>query len=44
MRVLFIKKTGYLVDIDSDISEWVNGLVYIKNNIKRLSKDSRDFF
>lgn len=41
---IYHKKTGYLVDVDSNIEEWINGLFYIKDNIKWLSANCRDYF
>lgn len=38
------KITGYLVDKDAGVKEWLDGIVYIQNNIKDLSNSCRDFF
>jgi len=38
------KKTGYLVDDDSDVDEWIKGLDYIIDNNIRLSKNCRNYF
>lgn len=40
---VFHKKTGYLLDIDSNVDEWVNGITYVQKNLS-LSKDCRQFF
>lgn len=41
---IYHKKTGYLVDIDAGIKEWLKGVEYIKNNLDELSANSRNFF
>lgn len=38
------KITGYLVDKDASVDEWLDGVIYIKNNIEDLSNNCRDFF
>jgi len=38
------KKTGYLLDLNAEVEEWVEGIRYIENNFTRLSKNCRKYF
>jgi glycosyltransferase involved in cell wall biosynthesis len=38
------KKTGYLVDIDAPVTEWINGITYICDNIEHMSIKCRDYY
>lgn len=38
------KKTGYLLNVDSKVEDWVDGIKYVKSNFLDLSKNCRDFF
>lgn len=38
------KKTGYLVDAESNIDKWIDGIRYITKNNKKLSKECRKYF
>jgi glycosyltransferase involved in cell wall biosynthesis len=37
-------ETGYLLSKDSNIEEWINGILFIKNNFKYLSANCRNNF
>jgi glycosyltransferase involved in cell wall biosynthesis len=37
-------ETGYLLSKDSSIEEWINGIIFIKNNFNHLSNNCRDYF
>jgi len=37
-------KTGYLIDLNSGVEEWINGINYIKNNLARMSGECRNYF
>lgn len=37
-------ETGYLLGKDSSIEEWINGIIFIKDNFNYLSKNCRDYF
>lgn len=37
-------KTGYLLGKSSNIEEWIIGIMFIKNNLKYLSANCRDYF
>ncbi|WP_165868966.1 MULTISPECIES: glycosyltransferase [Methanohalophilus] len=37
-------KTGYLVDNNSDIKEWIKGALFIKDNLDMMSKNCRIYF
>ena len=41
---VFHKKTGYLLDIDVNAKEWVEGINYMRKNFTMLSKNCRRFF
>jgi glycosyltransferase involved in cell wall biosynthesis len=41
---VFHKKSGYLLDIDASVKEWIEGINYVRKNFTRLSKDCRRFF
>ena len=41
---VFHKKTGYLLDKDTNAEEWVNGINYVQKNFLSLSKNCRRFF
>ncbi|MDI6847457.1 MAG: glycosyltransferase [Candidatus Bathyarchaeia archaeon] len=41
---VFHKKTGYLLDIDANAEEWVEGINYVHKNLRRLSKNCRKYF
>lgn len=41
---VFHKKTGYLLDTDANVEEWVEGINYVQKNFFSLSKDCRRFF
>lgn len=38
------KKTGYLVDIDAPVTEWIIGLNYICDHIGEMSVNCRDYY
>jgi len=38
------EKTGYLVDVDAKVEEWMKGIKYVKDNIDLLSKNCRRYF
>lgn len=37
-------KTGYLLDLDASIEEWIEGLNYIYNNLSFMSYQCRTYF
>ncbi|MEM2103438.1 MAG: glycosyltransferase [Candidatus Bathyarchaeia archaeon] len=41
---VFHKKTGYLLDIDADAKEWIQGINYVQKNLQRLSRNCRKYF
>lgn len=41
---VYHSKTGYLVDKNANVEEWIEGINYIKNNIPKMSNDCRDYF
>lgn len=43
-EVIQHKKTGYIVDLDSSVEDWVEGIKFIKNNLKTMSKNCRNYF
>lgn len=38
------KKTGYLVDLDASVGEWIKGIHYVNENFDQLSEACRNFF
>lgn len=38
------KKTGYLLDKDASIEEWVEGISYIQKNFSNMSMNCRNYF
>jgi glycosyltransferase involved in cell wall biosynthesis len=38
------KRTGYLLDINANVEEWVEGINYVQKNFTRLSAECRRFF
>lgn len=43
-EVVHHSKTGYLVDKDAKVEEWIEGINFIKDNLSEMSKDCRDYF
>jgi len=37
-------KTGYLLDVDAEVEEWIKGISHIQRNFTRLSKNCRKWF
>ncbi|MBT9139283.1 MAG: hypothetical protein DDT31_01866 [Syntrophomonadaceae bacterium] len=37
-------KTGYLLDKDSKVEEWIEGINFIKDNLSQMSKNCRSYF
>jgi glycosyltransferase involved in cell wall biosynthesis len=38
------KETGYLLDVDAEVDEWIEGISYVQKNFERLSKNCREYF
>jgi glycosyltransferase involved in cell wall biosynthesis len=38
------KKTGYLLDLDAEVEEWIEGISYIQKNFPRISMNCRQYF
>jgi len=38
------KETGYLLDCEADVEDWVEGVLYVRQNFSRLSNNSRKYF
>jgi len=38
------KETGYLLDVDSSVEEWIEGINFIKKNFKEMSVNCRKYF
>lgn len=43
-EVVFHLKTGYLLDKNAKVEEWIEGINFIKDNLSKMSKDCRDYF
>lgn len=41
---VYHSKTGYLVDKNAKVEEWIEGINFIKDNLSKMSKDCRDYF
>jgi glycosyltransferase involved in cell wall biosynthesis len=41
---VFHKKTGYLLDLDAKVEDWIEGINYVRKNFPTLSKNCRKFF
>jgi glycosyltransferase involved in cell wall biosynthesis len=41
---VFHGETGYLLDVDSNVEHWVNGISYIQRNFSELSENCRKHF
>jgi len=38
------RRTGYLLDVDAKVEEWIRGISYVRKNFPRLSKNCRKYF
>ena len=41
---VFQMKTGYLLDVDAKVEEWIEGISYVRKNFPMLSKSCRKYF